>query len=141
MALSLQRLGSLLWHGFDPWPGNLHMLQAQPITNKQTRQVLLNRLLCFSTRRLFTFLGIIPRCFLNVLFLLGIQYFSYKEVFCFVYFSYIQPYSLTDGGPKSFQLIFLDQLGLYYHLQIIFLRVYLLFLLCVIEYAGSFQQC
>ena len=21
-------LGSLLWHGFDPWPRNLHMLQA-----------------------------------------------------------------------------------------------------------------
>ena len=23
-------LGSVLWHGFDPWPQNLHMLQAQP---------------------------------------------------------------------------------------------------------------
>ena len=22
LALSLQWLGSLLWHGFDPWPGN-----------------------------------------------------------------------------------------------------------------------
>ena len=26
-ALSLQQLGSLLWHRFDPWPGNFHMLQ------------------------------------------------------------------------------------------------------------------
>ena len=25
LALSLQRLGSLLWHGFDPWPWNFHM--------------------------------------------------------------------------------------------------------------------
>ena len=25
VALSLQQLGSLLWHGFDPWPGNSHM--------------------------------------------------------------------------------------------------------------------
>ena len=24
-VLLLQRLGSLLWHGFDPWPGNFHM--------------------------------------------------------------------------------------------------------------------
>ena len=29
-ALSLQRLGSLLWLGFDPWPGNVRVLQAQP---------------------------------------------------------------------------------------------------------------
>ena len=29
-ALSLQQLGSLLWHGFAPWPGNFHMLQMQP---------------------------------------------------------------------------------------------------------------
>ena len=28
-ALSLQRLGSLLWCGFDPWPLNFHMLQLQ----------------------------------------------------------------------------------------------------------------
>ena len=28
-ALSLQQPGSLLWHGFDPWPGNFHMTQAQ----------------------------------------------------------------------------------------------------------------
>ena len=28
--LSLLRLGSLLWCGFDPWPGNALMLQVQP---------------------------------------------------------------------------------------------------------------
>ena len=29
-VLSLQRLWSLPWRGFDPWPGNFHMLQAWP---------------------------------------------------------------------------------------------------------------
>ena len=29
-ALSLQQPGSLLWHGFDPWPGNVHTLQVWP---------------------------------------------------------------------------------------------------------------
>ena len=29
-ALSLQRLGSLLWHGLDPWLGSVHMPQARP---------------------------------------------------------------------------------------------------------------
>ena len=24
LVLSLQGLGSLLWHRFDPWPGNFH---------------------------------------------------------------------------------------------------------------------
>ena len=24
-VLLLQQLGSLLWRGFDPWPGNFHM--------------------------------------------------------------------------------------------------------------------
>ena len=33
LALSLQQLGSLLWHGFDPWPGKFFMLQAQPKKN------------------------------------------------------------------------------------------------------------
>ena len=28
-ALSLQQPGSLLWHSFDPWLGDIHMLQAQ----------------------------------------------------------------------------------------------------------------
>ena len=27
LVLSLQWLGSLLWHGFDPWPGKFRMLQ------------------------------------------------------------------------------------------------------------------
>ena len=26
-VLSLQKLGLLLWCGFDPWPGNFHTLQ------------------------------------------------------------------------------------------------------------------
>ena len=26
LVLSLYRLRSLLWHRFDPWPGNFHML-------------------------------------------------------------------------------------------------------------------
>ena len=30
LALSLQWLGLLLWCGFDPWPKNFHMPQAQP---------------------------------------------------------------------------------------------------------------
>ena len=29
-ALSLLWLGLLLWHGFDPWPGNLCLLRVQP---------------------------------------------------------------------------------------------------------------
>ena len=28
LALSLQRLRSLLWHRFDPWPRNFHILQV-----------------------------------------------------------------------------------------------------------------
>ena len=28
--LSLQQLGSLLWHGFSLWPGNFHMPAVQP---------------------------------------------------------------------------------------------------------------
>ena len=30
LAWSLLWLGLLLWLGFDPWPGNFHMAQAQP---------------------------------------------------------------------------------------------------------------
>ena len=29
-VLSLQWLRSLLWRGFNPWPGNFHMLRVQP---------------------------------------------------------------------------------------------------------------
>ena len=29
LALSLQQLGPLLWHGFDYWPGNFHTLQGR----------------------------------------------------------------------------------------------------------------
>ena len=30
LVLSLERLGSLLWYGFDPWPRNFHMLWVWP---------------------------------------------------------------------------------------------------------------
>ena len=30
LALSLQPLGSLLWHKFDPWPGSACTLPVQP---------------------------------------------------------------------------------------------------------------
>jgi len=30
LTLSLQQLGSLLWHEFNPWPGNFYMPWAQP---------------------------------------------------------------------------------------------------------------
>ena len=34
LALSLQQLRSLLWCGFDPWPGNLRMLRMWPPPKK-----------------------------------------------------------------------------------------------------------
>ena len=34
--LLVQQLGLLLWRGFDPWPGNFHMLQVQP--NKKLKE-------------------------------------------------------------------------------------------------------
>ena len=34
-ALSLQRQGSLLWPGFDPWPRNFHMLWVWPKKKKK----------------------------------------------------------------------------------------------------------
>ena len=34
-ALSLLWLGSMLWLGFDPWPGNLHMPWAWPKKKKK----------------------------------------------------------------------------------------------------------
>ena len=39
MVLSLPRLGSLLWHGFDPWPGNFHMPRVGPKKKKKTYQL------------------------------------------------------------------------------------------------------
>ena len=38
LALSLQQLGSLLWHGFDCWPGSFHKSRVWPKTNKQTNK-------------------------------------------------------------------------------------------------------
>ena len=40
-VLSLQQLGSLLWHGFDLWPRNFHMAwvcQKKTNKNKQTHK-------------------------------------------------------------------------------------------------------
>ena len=36
---SLLWLGSLLWHGFDPWSGNCHMLWGQP--KKEKKEILI----------------------------------------------------------------------------------------------------
>ena len=38
LTLTLQRLGSLLWHGFYPWPRNFHILWAQPKKKKSIFQ-------------------------------------------------------------------------------------------------------
>ena len=35
LALSLQWLGSLLWHLFDPWPWNFYRLWALPKLKKE----------------------------------------------------------------------------------------------------------
>ena len=35
LALSLQWAGLLLWHRFDPWPRDLHMLWVQPKEKKK----------------------------------------------------------------------------------------------------------
>ena len=34
LALPLQWLGSLLWYGLEPWPGNFHLLQVWPKEKK-----------------------------------------------------------------------------------------------------------
>ena len=36
--VSLQRLGLLWWLGFDPWPGNFHMVQVQPKKEKKMKK-------------------------------------------------------------------------------------------------------
>ena len=53
LVLSLQQLRSLLWHGFNPWPGNFHMPQAWP---KKCEFVTLSN---FHLRNYFTSLGFI----------------------------------------------------------------------------------
>ena len=35
LTLLLQRLGLLLWQGFDPWPRNFHMPQVWPKKKKK----------------------------------------------------------------------------------------------------------
>ena len=38
LALSLQQLGSLLWHMLDLWPRNFHMPQVQPKKKKKKKK-------------------------------------------------------------------------------------------------------
>ena len=38
LALPLQRLGSLLWHGFASWTRNFHMPKMQPPPKKKQQQ-------------------------------------------------------------------------------------------------------
>ena len=42
LVFSLQWLGSLLWHGFNPWPRNVHMLWACPKKKKKRILTLIN---------------------------------------------------------------------------------------------------
>ena len=37
LVLLLQQPRLLLWHGFDPWPGNFHMPWARPGKKKKKR--------------------------------------------------------------------------------------------------------
>ena len=37
-ALSLQQLGSVLWHEFDPWPRNIHWPRVWPKRKKRKRK-------------------------------------------------------------------------------------------------------
>ena len=39
LALSLQWLRLLPWHGFNPWPGNLHTPQAQPKKKRERDRI------------------------------------------------------------------------------------------------------
>ena len=53
LALSLQQLGSLLWCGFDPWPGNIHMPLVQskhPLPQKSPRSWSQRFTLMFSSK-------------------------------------------------------------------------------------------
>ena len=40
LALSLQQLRLLLWHGFNPWPGIFHMPWRWPKKRKKKRKIL-----------------------------------------------------------------------------------------------------
>ena len=39
LALSLQQLGPLLWHGFNPWLRNFYMPQVQQKKKKNSEQI------------------------------------------------------------------------------------------------------
>ena len=41
VSSTLQQPGSLLWHGFDPWPRNFHTLQAWPKKPPKTKNTTL----------------------------------------------------------------------------------------------------
>ena len=65
LALSLQWLGSLLWHRTNSlWPGNFCMLQAQPQkTNKQTKSSPINWSWFWSIKLIFFLHRIFCSCF------------------------------------------------------------------------------
>ena len=39
LVLSLQWPGLLLWYGFDPWPGNFHMLHGHGPKKKKKKNL------------------------------------------------------------------------------------------------------
>ena len=51
--LSLLWLRSLLWHGLDPWPGNLHMLWGQPKKEREKLRQSFDGLLFINPRAKF----------------------------------------------------------------------------------------
>ena len=38
-VLSLLWLGSLLWHGFNPWPGNFHKPEVDPAQKEKKKSI------------------------------------------------------------------------------------------------------
>ena len=51
LALSLQQPRSLLWHGFDPWPGNFHTPQAR--TKKKKKKKITEKSCCIEDTALW----------------------------------------------------------------------------------------
>ena len=60
LVLSLLWLRSLVWHGFDPWPGKLHMLQARPQGKKEEKGGRQNLYWTVQARRLACLGGSVP---------------------------------------------------------------------------------
>ena len=46
LALALQRLRSLLWLEFNPWPGNMHVPEVQPKTKQPKQNTVATNPLC-----------------------------------------------------------------------------------------------